>query len=111
MDAVDREALARNQKPFVLSFFPTGAGTAPALPVVTLGDDVTVLSAFKEAEDGNGHILRIFEPTGRARETVVNLPPLGIRQPVSFGAFEVKTLRLFPGAKALIETDMMENPL
>ena len=111
MDAVDREALARNQKPFVLSFFPTGAGTAPALPVVTLEDDVTVLSAFKEAEDGNGHILRIFEPTGRARETVVNLPPLGIRQPVSFGAFEVKTLRLFPGAKALVETDMMENSL
>ncbi|HOC72907.1 MAG TPA: glycoside hydrolase family 38 C-terminal domain-containing protein [Candidatus Hydrogenedentes bacterium] len=111
MDAVDREALARNQKPFVLSFFPTGAGTAPALPVVTLGDDVTVLSAFKEAEDGNGHILRIFEPTGRARETVVNLPPLGISQPVSLGAFEVKTFRLFPGAKALVETDMMENPL
>lgn len=111
MDAVDREALARNQKPFVLSFFPTGAGTAPALPVVTLGDAVTVLSAFKEAEDGNGHILRIFEPTGRARETVVNLPPLGISQPVSLGAFEVKTLRLFPGAKALVETDMMESPL
>jgi alpha-mannosidase len=111
MDAVDREALARNQKPFVLSFFPTGAGTAPALPVVTLEDDVTVLSAFKEAEDGNGHILRVFEPTGRARETVVNLPPLGIRQPVSLGAFEVKTFRLFPGAKALVETDMMENPL
>ena len=60
---------------------------------------------------GNGHILRIFEPTGRARETVVNLPPLGISQPVSLGAFEVKTLRLFPGAKALVETDMMENPL
>ena len=111
MDAVDREALARNQKPFVLSFFPTGAGTAPALPVVTLGDEVTVLSAFKEAEDGNGHILRVFEPTGRARETVVNLPPLGIRQPVSLGAFEVKTLRLFPGAKALVETDMMENAI
>lgn len=111
LDAVDREALAHNQKPFVLSFFPTGAGAAPALPMIELGDEVVQLTAFKQAADGDGHILRLFEPTGTARQTVVKLPPLGMAFPVSLTPFEVKTFRLDVSAKTLTETDMMENAL
>lgn len=110
METIDRAALVRNEKPFVLSFYPTGAGTAPQLPMVTLGDDAVVMSAFKRAEDGKGFIIRIYEPTGKPRSTRISLPPLGVSADVELGAFEIKTFRLDPAAKTLVETDLIERP-
>lgn len=36
-----------------------------------------VLVALKRAEDGDGHVLRLFETEGRATETAIRLPALG----------------------------------
>ena len=49
MNVIDREALALNEKPFVLSFFPSGNGVLPE-NALTLSDTTVLLTAFKKAE-------------------------------------------------------------
>lgn len=56
---IDREALVLGEKPYALSFFPSAGGTTP-LPALILMDDVVQLVAFKQAEDGNGFVVRLF---------------------------------------------------
>jgi alpha-mannosidase len=106
--AVDREALARNEKPFALSFFPSGLGRAPQ-PFVLLSDDAVQLAAAKLAEDGDDLILRLFEPTGQPRDTLVSLPFAGMDVPIALSPFEIKTLRVDLKARTVTETDLMES--
>jgi alpha-mannosidase len=108
LDAVDREALAHNEKPFVLSFFPSGQGKKP-LPLAKLQDNVVQLGAFKKAEKGSDYILRLFEPTGKRRTTTLVVPPLGIHQKITLGGFEIKTLRLNLKKKTLRDVNLMEE--
>jgi alpha-mannosidase len=107
LEAVDREALAHNEKPFVLSFFPSGQGQKP-LPLAKLQDSVVQLGAFKKAEKGSDYIVRLFEPTGKKRTTTLIVPPLGIKQKLTLGGFEIRTLRLDPKKKTLKEVNLME---
>ena len=106
--AIDREALVRNEKPFAVSFFPSGAGAKPG-SFVTLSDDVIQMTTAKMSEDGASLIVRLFEPTGSARSTVLLIPDLGIEREVSLAAFEVKTLRIDPSTGAVVECDLLER--
>jgi alpha-mannosidase len=108
LTAVDREALMHNEKPYALSFFPHGEGNLPSAGLV-LTDNVVQVSAFKQAEDGKGFIIRLFEPTGRPRSTTLVIPGLSIRKDLVFEPFEIKTLYLDPVEKHLSEADLMEN--
>jgi len=110
LDAVDREALVKNEHPFALSFFPSGAGTAPK-PLVTLSDDVTQITAFKKAEASEDYILRLFEPTGQPRAATVSFPGLSFEKRIKLGPFELKTFRLDVKNKTLAETDLLEQDL
>jgi alpha-mannosidase len=105
---VDREALVKNEQPFALSFFPHGEGKA-LLPGLTLSDDVVQVTAFKQSEDGQGYIIRCYEPTGEPRATTVSIPALGLSEQVSLGGFEIKTFRVDAGTRRLFETDLMES--
>ncbi len=108
--AIDREALGRNERPMTVSFFPSGQGQA-VKPFVTLSDNVVQLSAVKKAQQGNSVILRLFEPTGRARKTTVTLPSAKMKKTVSLGKFEVKTLKVDLNKRTWTETDLMENTI
>ncbi|MCU0522592.1 MAG: alpha-mannosidase, partial [Anaerolineae bacterium] len=108
LEAIDREALVQNERPFALSFFPHGEGVKPH-PGLLLDDDVVQLAAFKQAEDGNGYIIRLFEPTGHRRRTVLSVPGLEVTMPVALNGFEIKTLRLDPATGSIVETDLMES--
>ena len=55
-----------------------------------------VLSAAKEAEDGQGVILRLYETGGRPYHGRMCLPLLGMETELSLGAQEIKTLRADP---------------
>ncbi len=104
--AVDREALVKNEVPFALSFFPRGAGTQPK-PGLVLSDEVVQVAAFKHAEDGRGFVIRLFEPTGQARQTTLSVPSLELALDVELGGFEIKTLRLDPAVATLTDADLL----
>ena len=109
LTAVDREALAKNEKPFALAFFPSGQGKRP-LPFIELSDDAVQVAALKRAEDGRGLIIRLFEPTGRKRKTVLSLPWAKARKTVTMSPFEIRTLRFRPAARTFEEADLLERP-
>ncbi|MBN1556678.1 MAG: alpha-mannosidase [Lentisphaerae bacterium] len=108
LERVDREALARNEQPFVLPCSPPGGGRKPRPPVL-LDDDVVQMTALKPAESNDDWIVRLFEPTGRPRRTILRLPSLGRRLTVRLNGFEIKTLRIHRRTGRIRETDLMEH--
>jgi len=107
---IDREALAQNEKPYALSFFPSGLGQAPK-QLACLSDDVVQMTAAKLAEDGTDLIIRLFEPTGAARKIILSLPFCGLEQPIEMGPFEIKTLRFNAANRTITETDLLERSI
>ena len=99
-----RTAMHFNSAPFSLSFYPSGVGEVPAIPL-NLKSDIICLTAFKKADDGNGYIARIFNPT--EKECSADLSFLNISKSLYFGKFEVKTLRCTEAG--ITETDMLEG--
>jgi alpha-mannosidase len=110
LESVGRQAQERNEQPFALTFAPPGTGRRP-LAGLTLSDRVVEVAALKLAEDGSDIILRLFEPTGQARSTVVAFPALSVRRRVHLSAFELKTLRVSPRTGRVRDVDLLEKPL
>lgn len=106
---IEREAALHNERPYALSFFPSGDGELSG-KLLELEDEAVQLSAFKQAEDGNGYILRLFEPTGQARSTAIAIPALGLREEIRLNGFEIATYRIDPKARTLLPVDLDENP-
>jgi len=107
-DGIDREALAHNEKPFVLYFFPSGDGVKP-LPAVILEDEVVQMTALKRAENSEDYIIRLFETTGDTRTTTLSLPMLGLKQEIKLEKFEIKTLRVDVKNKTIMEVNLIEK--
>jgi len=110
LDAVEREALACNEAPFVLAYFPPG-NKRKAAPGFSLSGPAAVLAAMKKSETGRDLILRVFEPTGRPRTTILSLPFARARIRLALKPFEIKTLRFNPKTKKFRETDLLERAL
>jgi alpha-mannosidase len=108
LEAVDREALVRSEKPYVLAYFPPGRGKK-AKPFVVVGDPAVRLAAAKKAERGPELILRLFEPTGRPRTTTVALPFAGAETRVALEGFEIRTLAFHPKTRKFREVDLLER--
>ena len=94
-----------NMTPMLLSFYPTGIGTLPAASVRLESTDAVVMTAFKQAQDGCGYIIRLFNPT--AQPQTAQLCCMGVEADLSFGPWEIKSLRVCDGM--LSETDLMEG--
>lgn len=108
--AIDREALSKNERPFALSFFPPGEGIPPQ-PGVRVSDESVLVTAIKKAEDNDDLIIRLFEPTGQERTTVVELPWVPAKTNVTLAPFEIKTLRYSGRQKRFAEVDLLEQSL
>ncbi len=106
LTAVDREALARNERPYALAYWPSGGGVAPKAGPV-LSDRAIQVTAFKRAEDDD-LIVRLFEPTGRRRRATLALDCCGAKTAVRMEPFEIKTLRLDRRARGFREVDLLE---
>ncbi len=110
LNAISREALALNEKPVILSFFPSGHGNIPQGGPV-LSDDIVQITCLKRAEKENdAYVIRLFEPTGTARSTVLSFPAAGLKEEINLAPFEVKSF-LFRKGGPLIEVDLLERPL
>ena len=110
LNKIDREALVRNEKPFVLSFFPPGIGKKPKT-LAELSDNVVQITAIKRAQSNNDLIVRLFEPTGRRRKTVLSLPFMSKKIQVEINGFEIKTLRVNPRTRKITEVNLLERKI
>jgi alpha-mannosidase len=108
METIDREALARNEAPYVLAYFPPG-GKKRALPGAVVDGEAVEVTAFKKSEDGNDIVVRLFEPTGKARTAVVKLPAFGASTKCRLKGFELRTLRFSRRTQTFAETDLLER--
>jgi alpha-mannosidase len=106
--AVDREATARHEPPMALVAFPPG-NARPAAAGVTLSDAVVQMPALKLSEDGRALIVRLFEPTGRARVTTLAVPALGVAATVDLGPFELRTLAVDLRTRSVEDCDLLER--
>jgi alpha-mannosidase len=108
LETIDREALTKNEKPYVLSYSPPG-DKKKAKPCLVLSDSAAQVTTLKKAEQGKDLIIRLFEPTGRARTTELALPFLRAKTTVSLKGFEIKTLRFHKKTREFHEVDLLEN--
>ena len=108
METIDREALARNEAPYVLAYFPPG-GKKRALPGAVVEGRAVEVTAFKKSEDGDDIVVRLFEPTGKARTAVVKLPAFGASTKCRLKGFELRTLRFSRRTRTFAETDLLER--
>jgi len=110
LEAIDREALIHNEKPMVLPLFPAGSSFKPK-PFVTLSDSAVQVTALKKAEYGNGLIVRLFEPTGHKRKTLVSLPFAEMKKIISLNSYEIRTYLIDIKKRTWTEVDLMERPV
>jgi len=108
LDAIETESLVKNERPFVLSYFPSGSGPRPK-PTILLSDNVIQVTAVKKAESGDDIIVRLFEPTGKQRNATLSMPVFSIKTKVSLAPFEIKTLRVNPRTKKITQVNLIEQ--
>ncbi len=99
-----------NEKPMVLSFFPSEMHPVQKTGAVIRieGSDI-LMSAFKKAERKDCYVLRLFNTKGMPSECKLLSRIFEINEMLCFGAYEVKTYRL--SKNSLTECDMMEGIL
>ncbi len=110
LNRVDREALAKNEKPFALSFFPSGLGKMP-VQFATVSNESVQVTAIKKAEDGEDLIVRLFETTGKIQSTMVSIPIAEFATEVALSPFEIKTLRINLKEKNVKYVNLLEETL
>jgi alpha-mannosidase len=110
LEAVDREALAKNETPYVLAYFPPGKGRK-ARPGIVLSDKAVQVTAMKKAEGRRHLVIRLFEPTGKPRRTLLSLPFANAKTRLALKGFEIKTLLFNPKDRTFSEADLLERPV
>jgi alpha-mannosidase len=108
LTVIDREALVKNEKPFALSFFPSGRGRSPG-PLTVLGDNAVQISTTKRAQESDHLIVRLFEPTGKSRKCTLELPFISKRIRLQFAGFEIKTLKINIRTGTCTEVNLLER--
>ncbi|HWR15004.1 MAG TPA: glycoside hydrolase family 38 C-terminal domain-containing protein [Terriglobales bacterium] len=68
-----------------------------------------IVSAVKQAEDGNDVIVRAYESTGAARRVRFNLRFAGTTWTGEFKPFEIKTLKVNPRTRQVSEVNALEE--
>jgi alpha-mannosidase len=105
-----RRAAELNQPPVALfgTFHPEGI-----LPqcdsLLTVESESVMVTVLKQAEDGDGLVLRAFETSGAAAHATIFLPALGRALEADFGPSEIKTFHIpHDPTKAVTETNLLE---
>lgn len=110
IEKIDLEALHHNEKPYVLSYFPSGKGELPK-PLIEISDPSVQLAAFKLSEQTDHYIIRLFNPLDQDRRFDLSFPFLDFSERLYINRFEVKTYRLDLENKSLAETNLLEEPV
>jgi len=78
---------------------------------VQVEPETVILTVAKQAEDDDSLLLRMYEAYGQDTRATVSVQAPRLRAQVDLGHYEIKTLKLRPGGRALVETDMLERRL
>jgi alpha-mannosidase len=106
LKGIDRRALEFNEKPMVLTAYPSGEGQKPGKLIEMEGEDV-ILQAFKKAEDGEGFIMRLYNGADVIRAVILRSRLLGFEEEVKVGAFEIATYRIKGGE--IVKNNLVEK--
>ncbi|HBE03015.1 MAG TPA: hypothetical protein DC049_11170, partial [Spirochaetia bacterium] len=90
---IAREALAYNEQPYLLSFFPSGNGDA-RLPFLSMQGDGVIMSSIRPAAAGNSLNIRLVEMTGQERSIVLSIPNRKIERTIAFKPHEIKSIEI-----------------
>jgi len=106
--ALTRRAAAMNQPPFpVYETFHAGALPLTASWAAVKGDGV-LLNVVKDAEEGEGLIVRAVETNGRATRARLELGFADAAVEAAFGPFEIRTFRIDRDGRAS-EVNLLEH--
>ncbi|MBN1624079.1 MAG: alpha-mannosidase [Clostridia bacterium] len=108
MKNIERKALEFNERPMVLTAYPSGEG-AMAGELMEISGDQVILQALKKAENGIGYIIRLFNGSDTERTVDISSTALKFYIKVSLGAMEVASYRIIDGR--VIKTDLLEREL
>ncbi len=108
MESIEREALAVNEKPMLLSFFPTGRGEKPLKLVEVLSGGATV-SAMKKGRGIDEYVVRIFNPLNRPTEVKAVFQVIGREFNCSLKGNEFKTYIINTKSGRIDEADVLER--
>jgi alpha-mannosidase len=106
MQLIDNEALIQHEKPYILSFFPSGDGEQ-VKTLIKLDNNTVIISAFKKQIDSENYLLRLYNTNNSDQIVNVTIPLLDINTTLKMGKYEVKTLLIDIQSKKIIETDML----
>jgi alpha-mannosidase len=105
-----RSAAELNQPPVALfaTFHPEGR-LPQAASFLSVDPSNVMVTVLKDAEDGDGLILRAYETCGAAAQACIKLPALGRTIEADFGPAEIKTFHI-PGdaSQPVTERNMLE---
>ncbi len=108
MKTVDRKGIEFNEKPMVLTAYPSGEGKKPKKLLEISGKKIS-LQTFKKAEDGNGYILRLFNGYQKKSKATVTSKVLAFSMDIEMGPVEIATYRIADGK--VIKTDLLEREI
>jgi alpha-mannosidase len=108
MDNIARQAQTKSELPFSVCYFPSGKGEIPK-SLIKIDDEIVQLTTLKKSEYSDDIIIRLFEPTGTARNIKIESSLLDTHFDIEMKPFEIKTLKLNPESRKLQETNLLEE--
>lgn len=106
MKTIDRCGLEFNEKPMVLTAYPSGEGEKPDTLLEISGRKIS-LQAFKKAEDGNGYIMRLYNGALKTARATVLSEALDFKLDVELKSTEIATYRITDSE--VVKTDLLER--
>ncbi|MCL5997062.1 MAG: alpha-mannosidase, partial [Chloroflexi bacterium] len=107
---IPRRAWELNVKPLWVNEY-AHEGKLPASASFLDAEPANILLAVcKQAEDAQALIVRGYETSGQPAHATIRMPYLGITWQADFGAHEIKSWQITPGAEAPVaEVDLLER--
>lgn len=108
LEVLDREALEKHEKPYLLSFFPSGNGEKPGR-FAGLDSAHVLMTALRPAAQAGKLVFRLYNPGPKERAVNLFLPETEKSHMIKMDGFEVKTLVCSEDRLVLEETDLLEG--
>ncbi|MCK5759000.1 MAG: alpha-mannosidase [Clostridiales bacterium] len=108
MLCIEREALCANEKPMLLSFFPTGSGKGP-VKFAEIKTEGATITAMKNGIGDNKYIVRLFNPLESEAEVIVDFPVIDKEFSCNMMSNEFNTFILDTVTGEILRADILER--